>query len=524
MLGDLRHAADLLTRNARKYPDEVGLVDGLHRFTWWELNRRANRCAHALREMGVRQGDVIGLYLLNCYEYITTLFGAAKIGAAVAGVNPRFMADELRHVLNDSRASIVMVDAERAGIVKTVMPDCRVLRRAICTAPNSFGFDEYEAALAGEADEEPMPERPIQEKDPLVIIYTSGTTGHPKGAIWWHRGTILNIFTFAHTIGLRYGMRIVLPGPLYSTGGTGMMLAAVFMAVTGIIVNFESRLVLETLLRERADYINLVPATINFLLNDPQFSEYDLSLLKTILYAGSVMPESLVHRALASFACDFRQVFGMTETCCLGTVLEPWEHVVGGDSRWTKRLASCGREMLNTHIRVVNEAGEDVKPNGEVGELIIKSDGNILGYLNNPEATAETVRDGWVYTGDLAIIDEDGFVYIVDRKKDMIVSGGTNIYPVEIENVLYSHPAILECAVFGVPDEKWGEAVKAAIVLRPGHSPSQEEIIELCKTRLASFKKPRLIEFVDSLPRNPAGKVLKRVLRDKHWAGRERKV
>ncbi len=525
MFGDLRHAGDLLTRNARKYRNEIGLIDGPHRFTWNQLNCRANQFAHALRAAGIRQGEIISLYARNCHEYVEVIFGAAKVGIAVATVNYRLVEREVGHILEDCSATALVFGADYAPVVDAVRRQRPQLRRLISIGASPLSSaEEYEKFLADQPTHEPAPERPIAEEDPMVIIYTSGTTGLPKGGVWWHKGTIVNSFTFAHAIGIRYGMKLILPAPLYATAGASMILAAVFVGATGVLVNFEARRVLELIQQERADYINLVPATINFCLNVPEFRDYTLTSLKTILYAGSVMPVPVLRRALKEFSCNFRQVFGMTETCSAGTVLEPWEHVLEGAEKWTRRLASCGREYPNVKARVVNEHDEDVSPNGEVGELIIYSEGNIRGYLNRPEASAKTIRDGWVYTGDCGWIDEDGYVYITDRKSDMIVSGALNIYPAEIESILAEHPAILESAIIGVPDEKWGETVKAIVVLRPGKKATAEEIIAFCKSQLASFKKPRSVEFVESLPRNLSGKILKRVLREAYWRGQERKV
>src|SRR3990170_3130340 len=365
MFGDLRHAGDLLARNARTYRNEIGLVDGPQRFSWNGLDRRANQFGHALRAAGIRQGETIAVYAQNCYEYVEALFGAAKVGVAVATVNYRLVEREVDYVLGDSSAAALVFDPSYSNIVDSIRRRRPKLRRLISMGshPPSFA-EQYEKFLAPHATIEPEPERPIQDEAPLLIIYTSGTTGAPKGGVWWHKGTIANMGTFAHAIGIRYGMKLILPAPLYATAGASMILATVFVGATGVLVNFDARRVLELIPHERADYINLVPATINFCLNIPRFRDYDLSSLKTILYAGSVMPVPLLRRALQEFPCGFRQVFGMTETCAAGTVLEPWEHVLEGDPKWTRRLASCGRASPNVKVRVVNERDADVAPNG----------------------------------------------------------------------------------------------------------------------------------------------------------------
>jgi acyl-CoA synthetase (AMP-forming)/AMP-acid ligase II len=243
-----------------------------------------------------------------------------------------------------------------------------------------------------------------------------------------------------------------------------------------------------------------------------------------MLYGGAPMPEPVLRRAAQVFRCDFRQTYATSETGCSGTVLEPYEHRLAlEDERWAKLLTSCGRPQCGIGVRVVNPGGEEVPP-GEVGEICVYADGNMVGYWNNPVATSETLRDGWVYTGDLATIDDDGYIYVVDRKNDMIVSGALNVYPSEVERVLYEHPTVFECAVIGVPHEVWGEAVKAVIVLKEGTSVSEQELIAFCKERLADYKSPKSVDFVEQLPRNLTGKVLRRILRESYWQDRDRKI
>ena len=524
MFADLRHVGDFLTRNAQRLRHEFALAYEGRRFTWIELNQRANRFAHALQSLGIRQTETLAIYAHNCNEFVEAVFGAAKIGVAVATVNYRLVDREVEHILKDSDSTVILFDSQYQSIVKSVHAGCPSLRHLISIGPADGQTLEYERIIANSRAEEPVPERPVKEDDPVLLIYTSGTTGLPKGAVWWHKGTILSHYTFAHAIGIRRGMKLVLPAPLYATAGACMILAAVCVGACGVLVNFEARRVLATLESEKADFINLVPATINFILNVPEFHEYDLSHLKTILYAGAVMPVPLLRRAIQEIGCDFRQVFGMTETCGVGTVLEPWEHVLEGEERWVKRLASCGRAQMNVAARIVRDSGEEVQAGGEIGEMIIKSDGNIREYYKLPDATTETVRAGWIYTGDCGWIDDDGYLFIVDRKKDMIVSGALNIYPAEIENVLYQHPDVLECAVIGIPDDIWGEAVKAVVVSKSGAKLSEEEVIEFCRGKIAPFKRPRSVDFAEKLPRNVSGKILKRALRELYWHGHTRKV
>jgi long-chain acyl-CoA synthetase len=291
-----------------------------------------------------------------------------------------------------------------------------------------------------------------------------------------------------------------------------------------IIPSFKPDLALEAIERERVTATLLIPTMINFLINHPDVAKRDLSSLRIVTYGGAPMPEELVRRATQLLPCSFCQAYGLTETSPLLTLFPNQEQALAGPPEQMRRLLSCGREVIGVRVRVVNTRGEEVKP-GEVGEIIAKGPNIMVGYWNNPQATAEAVRDGWLYTGDLATVDEEGYIYIVDRKKDMIITGGENVFSTEVENVVYTHPAVLEAAVVGVPDATWGEAIKAIVVLKPGASATEEEIIAYCRSRIAHFKVPRSVDFYEgALPKSGSGKILKRELREKYWAGHERRV
>jgi len=290
-----------------------------------------------------------------------------------------------------------------------------------------------------------------------------------------------------------------------------------------ILPGFEVELLLQTIEKERVTHLLLVPTMINMLLNHPEIQRYDLSSVRTLFYAASPMPVERIKQALQVFGSVLIQGYGCTESSALITYLPKEDHAFERDPKKLRRLASCGVPIMACDVRVVNENGEDITP-GEVGEIIERGEDTMLGYWKDPERTAETLKKGWLYTRDMATVDEDGYIYIVDRKADMIISGGYNIYPSEVEEVLYRHGAVYEASVIGVPDDLWGESVKAVVVLKEGMEATEEDLIQLCKNHLSSYKKPKSVDFVSDLPKNPYGKILRRKLREKYWAGQERMV
>ncbi|MBX7219282.1 MAG: long-chain-fatty-acid--CoA ligase [Blastocatellia bacterium] len=520
IFGDLNNCGELLTRNARKYGRETGIVDGDTRLTWQALNERANRFVSGLQTLGVKFGERVCFLSKNCHQFVEALFGLGKIGVAPVMVNYRLAEPEVEYIVRNSGASVILVGAEYAPLATSIARRVEHLRLVVVlgnvqTAEPKLVAYEQISGLGNPA--EPRPDRPVETDDLALLLYTSGTTGFPKGAIYSHHSLLVGMFVHVHAIDSRYGRRVMLPSPLYSAAGIAGIYCSVYVGSLSVLINFEPQLALETLVRERITFTNLVPTTIHMLCQREDIREYDFSHLEVLLYGGAPMPEPVLRRAAEIFGCDFRQTFAATETGCAGTVLEPFEHRLAlTDPVWAGRLASCGRPQCNVDVRVVNEQGMDVKP-GEIGEIIVKTEANMLGYWNNPEATAETIRDGYVYMADMATVDDEGFIFLVDRKKDLIISGALNIYPSEVERILAQHPGVAECAVIGVPHEKWGEAVKAVVVLKSGMTVTETELIAFCEGKIAGFKKPKSVDLVERLPRNPTGKVLRRVLREPYW-------
>jgi acyl-CoA synthetase (AMP-forming)/AMP-acid ligase II len=384
-------------------------------------------------------------------------------------------------------------------------------------------MQDYETLIKNSSSSEPQVD--VELDDLASLNYTSGTTGVLKAAMLTHRNRICMAEKQLLIPGIDVDRTSVLchVGPI-THGSYTMVLPIILRGGRSIILpGFEVDLLLKTIEKERVTHLLLVPTMINMMLNHPDLKKYDLSSIRTIFYSASPMPVERIKQALQVFGPVLIQGYGCTESSALITYLPKEDHAFEGDPKKLKRLASCGVPIMTCDVRVVNEKEEDIKP-GEIGEIIERGDDTMMGYWKDPERTAETLKNGWLYTRDMATVDEEGYIYIVDRKADMIISGGYNIYPTEVEEVLYRHPAVFEASVIGVPDDLWGESVKAIVVLKEGMRATEDELIQHCKNCLSSYKKPKSIDFVRDLPKNPYGKILRRKLREKYWVGQERMV
>ncbi len=517
---------ELLTRNAACLGRKTGLVFEEQRLSWSELNARACRFANALAAAGVRQGERVAICARNSHRWVEAMFGLAKLGAVLVTVNNRLAAGEIAWILKDSGARAVLCGAQEEERVREALADNPQLRQLVqLDGEGDADALGYEKLVQGGEEHEPRLDAPLRWEDPLMLLYTSGTTGFPKGAVYTHGGALAGMFIHLHAIGSRTTHRVMLPSPLYSAAGMAGICCSVYVGSTTVIVNFDARTVLQTLQEERISFTNLVPTTLQRLLGRPEMENCDLSALELLLYGGAPMPATVLLEAARRLpGCGFRQTFASTETGCAGTVLEPADHRQALDDPAREHLLlSCGRAQLGVELRITDADGAELPP-GETGEIAVRSVANCTGFWNNPEAGREAFRDGWLYTGDMARCDEEGLFYLVDRKKDLIISGALNVYPSEVERVLLQHPAVYEAAVIGVPSVEWGEEVKAVVVQKPGMQPTESELIDFCGEQLAGFKKPRSIDFVDALPRNPTGKILRRQVREPYWRERERKI
>ncbi len=513
---------DLIRRNRKLLPQKAAVIFEGDSLTWSELDERVSRLANALIDLGAKRGDHVAILSKNCVEYLETYFGCARSATICTAINYRLTPRELQYVIENSEAKIVIVSDEFLGTLEEIRADLTFAEHFVVIGKTPEGMKSYDDLLAAASPEAPDIEQ--HEDDVVLQMYTSGTTGLPKGAMLTHRNLMTN------SVGCSLGMQfqpddcILMVAPLYHMAA-GMTSLSTILQGGPILLHrdFNPVAILDDMEGGVVTVVLLIPVMINFLLQMPDIEERDFSNIRGIVYGASPMPVEVLRRAMEIFQCDFIQGYGQTESSAVLCVLRAEDHLLEGTPEQLKRLGSAGREVFGTEVRVVDEEGADVEP-GQIGEVIGRGANVMKGYWKMPEATEQTLRGGWLHTGDLGTVDEDGYVYILDRVKDMIISGGENIYSREVEEVLYMHPAVADAAVIGVPDGQWGESVHAIIVLRDGREATDDEIIEFTRGRLAGYKRPRSVEFTDTLPRNLSGKVLKKVLRDPHWEGQDRKV
>ena len=512
---------DLIERNSNKFPDKEAIVSGNGiSMTFRTLNERVNRLSHALLNSGLKKGDRIGVLLHNCHQFIEIYFAAAKTGAVFSPYNNHFKQWELKDILNYSTPRFVVVDPDFLGMIDILRPELNSVEKYICLEKCDLSFaEEYEILLAQGRNEEPDVE--VLDDDVLSIFFTGGTTGKPKGAMRTHRHLMSDAVASIIDLKVDYDEKILITFPMFHVAFEDNLVRHSFMPNTFHIRReggFNPEQVLDYVSREKITRCHFVPTMIHSLVQVPNIDHYDLSSLRLILYAGSSIPVELLKRALTVFPCGFVQMYGQTESGPFTTVLKPEDHVLDGSEKRLMRLASCGKPAINYEIRIVDDDDHDV-PIGEVGEIIGRSEAMMVGYWQMPEETARKLKNGWLHTGDLGRMDEDGYIYVVERKDDMIISGGVNVYPREIEEVLYRHPSVSEASVIGLPDEHWGEVVKAIVVPREGAQVTEAEIIDFCAKNLAGYKKPKSVDFWRELPKSPQGKILKKEIRNRYRSG-----
>jgi fatty-acyl-CoA synthase len=515
---------------ARIFGSKIGVVCDDHRFTYREFNERCDRLSHALLQLGLRAGDRVAYLSFNCHRLLEAYYGVPQIGAILLPLNIRLNPEELGYILNDSSPRFLFFDPDFIPLVEALRPNVTSVEHYIALRgikpawAHERSYDELVAS--GEPRE--IDYRTLDENSVAELFYTSGTTAYPKGVMLTHRNLYLHAFYTA--VGLR-GLDEevhIYTVPLFHVNAWG---APHILALTGgrhvMVKKFDPATVLQLAHRERATRLHMVPTMVIALINHPDFAKYDLSSVREVMMGGAPTNTTLIRQVEQKIpGCIAQGGYGLTETSPVVTIAHLKAHLTG-DAEETnlRRKATAGYALAGSEVRVVDPQGRDVKPDGvEMGEVVVRGDVVMAGYWKQPEETRRYIRDDWFYTGDLATIDEEGYVLIVDRAKDMVLSGGENIATAEIERVIYQHPCVLECAVIAVPDDNWGEVPKALVTLREGFYPTEQEILDHCRQHLGGFKVPKSVEFIDSLPKGGTGKILKKVLREKYWAGRERRV
>ncbi|WP_439105533.1 long-chain-fatty-acid--CoA ligase [Congregibacter sp.] len=511
MNSDMNIGQFLATR-ARLNPQQEMLYDvkAERRVSFQEENARANQLCHALTGMGLEPGDRVAVLAYNGHQFIESFFGPAKVGLVIMPLNWRLTADELAFILKDGGAKALIFDTDFVGLAEDLHSRGVVgsdVEHWVAIGSEAPDFARhYERLLAQQPVDEPA-ELAVAENN-LFIMYTSGTTGLPKGVVHTHETVFWAIISVVNTGDLRGTDRYLLLLPLFHVGALTPMIGAVYRGNTMVILrDFDPLKVWQLFESERIDTSLAVPAMLNFMLQVPGREKYDHSSVRNIICGAAPVPVATIN-AFTDLGIEIHQVYGLTESGGPGCL------IVGEDS--LSRVGSAGRAFFHTEAKVVDGHGDTVAA-GETGEILLRARHIMKEYWNRPDATAETLRDGWLHTGDIATMDAEGFVTICDRKKDMIISGGENVYPAEIENVLMQHDDVADAAVIGLPSEKWGESPLAIIV--PGNAALEESsVMAFCQGKLARFKQPTAVRFVDSIPRNPSGKILKRLLRDEFLA------
>jgi long-chain acyl-CoA synthetase len=510
--------AGLIDRPVRERPDSIAIRFAGRDTSFKALDGLANRMANAMLAEGLLPGDRIAILAKNSDHYLALVLASARARVCAVTLNWRLSPSEIAYILEHCGAKLLFVEPEFSASHAAPIAAATQLLRTIEFSPDTSGSSGEAWWTAAEAT--PPPSESTAEDD-FVQMYTSGTTGLPKGVVLTHGGYLAAYASVNMLQWARYDETdtVFPPSPFFHVSGLNVALRALNTGARTILrPMFIPTEAPDIIAREGVTRALMVPAVIAQILATPTARGLDYSRLKTITYGGSPMPPQVLREAQQVFACSFVQGYGLTETGGQATFLDPDDHRIGG-----RRLGSCGRPTPGCEVRVCDADGR-VLPPEEVGEIQIRSTSLMKGYWRNEDATRATIEDGWLKTGDAGYLDADGYLYIHDRVKDMIVSGGENIYPTEVENALSSHPAIAEVAVIGVPDEKWGEAVKALVVPRPGHEIDPAALIAHARERIAGYKLPKSVDVVSTLPRNAAGKVLRRALREPFWAGRTKRV
>ena len=504
--------ADLPRKGTVRHGSRTAVVFEGTSLTYDQLNRRVNQAAHALADLGLRPGERLTILSDNTARYLETYLAAAKLGTSVTPLNTRLSDPELDYIVTDSEAvAIVAGDGYEARATR-LLSSVPALRVGVSLDNDLEGFTGYEEALAHAPDHEPDPEHGPSEDDLAVLMYTGGTTGAPKGVMLSHRNVMTAAITTAITLELTKDDSTCFVLPIFHVSWWPIL--SLLLVGGKVVINRTPDLnqILRLIQDEQCTHMNSVPTIYAWLTDNAPVDSYNLSSLRTLTYAGSPMAVEVLKRTITVFGPIFAQGYGATETAGGPiTMLEAADHHLDGED--SRLLASAGKAAICAEIKVVDDSDETLEP-GRIGEVCVRGKHIMMGYWKNPELTEKALKGGWYHTGDLGYLDERGYLFLTDRKSDMIISGGENVYPNEVENAVYTHPAVLECSVIAAPDERWGEIVHAVVVARAGVQVGPEEIIDHCRQTLASYKCPKRVTFLDSLPKTAIGKISRKNVKE----------
>lgn len=511
---------DMLKTTALRYPDKAGIVyENRDYYTWSEMNRRVNALAHSLLSLGLQHQDRVAMICRNCPEYLVFYFACAKAGLIAVPLNTWHKEKEMSFLINDSSARVIIVDEQFSDVVKKSDAGC---------VEYFIGFGEKHGyshdlmkLITGPSVTEP--EVKVDEEDLFAISYTSGTTGRPKGTMITHRNCVSAVTHMAMEMRVMPHSVYLLHAPMFFAAGGGGRFPSILRGSRTVLIQYDATNFLKTIERERVTHFSGSPTPMKRLVDHPDVGKFNLKSVKVIGLTGAPHSLAEIKGIEKVFGHVWQSSWGMSETGACGSMLQPEEVDLNGPT--AGRAASIGVAQYGVEIRVVDDNGKEVPRDGKTpGEIIIRGDNVTRGYWNLTQETAETIRDGWLYSGDIGTVDRDGYIYVVDRKKDMIKSGGILVSAREVEEVIYTHPAVASCCVIGVPDAEWGETPKAVVVLKDGMKATAAEIIELCRKNLSSYKKPTSVDFVYYLPINASGKIVKKDVKEQYWKGQEKRV
>ena len=523
---------DFLKRALVAHSSKEAVVCGTTRLTYEQVGKRVNQWANAMRSLDVQKGDRVAILSQNCHRVLEAFFGTPLLGSILMPLNFRLVPDDFDYILNHGGAKVLIVEEGLTHLIDSIRNNLNSVQHFIVASDNSKanekGWEDYESLLTAASSDPPGPVE-IDENETSALLYTSGTTGRPKGVMLTHRNLYINAVNSICEFGIHERDVYLHTLAQFHCNGWGVGYAVTGMGGTHVIIKkFEPAGFFDLVSHERVTFACMPPTMINMALNHPLSDQAlnDLPKGMRVGTAGSAPPLASIQGAQEKFGWKVIQIYGLTETSPFLTVskvkptMEDWP-----EDQKLRVQAKTGYPMIGVDIRVVDDDGCDVKPDsGEVGEVITRTNVVMKGYWQQQDATDKVIVDGWFHTGDMALLDSEGFIEVVDRKKDLIISGGENISSIEVEGFLYKHPAVLEAAVIAAPDERWGETVAALVVLKPGAKATEEELIEFCRGGLAHFKCPRRVQFIEGLPRTATGKIQKNILRDKYWSNQAKRV